>query len=171
MSDQITSAGARVLRAELVPDPESVAAIARALTESQGRALAMLHRHGEAVVSNQWRARAIPAATAASLEAFGVAEPAPSRWGSERRVRLTEFGEAVIAACLKKTTDGGSRLFDGEMTADLELWLGDAFESWVPSMRQLIVRDPSGVEHIVSAGDRVTQDGHLLPNFDVREAG
>ena len=46
------------------------------------------------------------------------------------------------------------RIFDGHMSDDLELWLGDAFESWLPSTQQIIIRVPTG-ERIVNAGEEI----------------
>ncbi len=45
--------------------------------------------------------------------------------------------------------------FTGEMDNDLELWLGDWFESWVPSQQQLIIRTLESNEHTASAGDYI----------------
>lgn len=49
------------------------------------------------------------------------------------------------------------RRFDGEMSAELEMWLGDAFESWLPSTRQVLVRSPQG-ERAVSEGEWIDLD-------------
>lgn len=46
------------------------------------------------------------------------------------------------------------RQFDGEMTSEFELWLGDAFETWLPSTRQVVIRTPNG-ERIVNEGEWV----------------
>lgn len=49
---------------------------------------------------------------------------------------------------LHPTREGASqpdtRTFDGEMDGDLELWLGHAFESWLPSREGLVIRTPDG---------------------------
>jgi hypothetical protein len=42
--------------------------------------------------------------------------------------------------------------WDGQPDSGLERWMGDAFESWIPSKRQLAIRTLEG-EHIISAGD------------------
>lgn len=44
------------------------------------------------------------------------------------------------------------RQFDGEMTNEFEIWLGDSFESWLPSTRQVAIRTPEG-ERIVNEGE------------------
>lgn len=44
------------------------------------------------------------------------------------------------------------RRFDGEMSSEFELWLGDAFETWLPSTRQVAIRTPQG-ERIVNEGE------------------
>jgi hypothetical protein len=55
------------------------------------------------------------------------------------------------------------RLFTGEPDADLERWLGEHFESWMPSKRQLVLREQGGVEAIVLAGQWVVkhEDGSV----------
>jgi membrane-anchored protein YejM (alkaline phosphatase superfamily) len=47
-----------------------------------------------------------------------------------------------------------AREFTGDPDPSLEAWMGDAFETWLPSTRQFAVRTLEG-EHIVSAGDMV----------------
>lgn len=46
-----------------------------------------------------------------------------------------------------------ARQFTGEPDAELELWLGDWFESWVPSRRELVIRTLESNEFTASAGD------------------
>jgi hypothetical protein len=46
--------------------------------------------------------------------------------------------------------------FGGAPTEALERWLGPAFESWLPSRRQVAFQTPSG-EQIASAGDWIVQ--------------
>lgn len=43
--------------------------------------------------------------------------------------------------------------FTGEPSDELELWLGDWFESWIPSREQLVIRTLESNEHTASAGD------------------
>ncbi len=45
--------------------------------------------------------------------------------------------------------------FSGDPDGDLELWLGDWFETWLPSKRQLVIRTLESNEHTASAGDYV----------------
>lgn len=47
-----------------------------------------------------------------------------------------------------------ARQFDGEPSAEFELWLGDAFETWLPSQHALVIKR-AGVEHEAVAGDWV----------------
>ena len=75
---------------------------------------------------------------------------------------LVKAGALIAAEIDRLLPAPETRLFDGEMSADLELWLGDAFESWLPSTRQLIVRSPDG-ERTVDAGQWITQDGRVGP--------
>ncbi len=49
------------------------------------------------------------------------------------------------------------RVFTGEPDADLEGWLGDAFESWIPSRRELALTPRGGIETIVQAGQRIVR--------------
>jgi hypothetical protein len=49
-----------------------------------------------------------------------------------------------------------ARRFTGEPDADLERWIGDQFESWVPSKRQLVIRTREG-DMFGSAGDWIIQ--------------
>lgn len=46
------------------------------------------------------------------------------------------------------------RIFSGEPDPDLELWLGDAFESWLPGTNELLVIS-DGVETRVRSGYRL----------------
>jgi hypothetical protein len=46
--------------------------------------------------------------------------------------------------------------FQGEPTEALERWLGAAFETWLPSKRQLAFQTGAG-EQIASAGDWIVQ--------------
>lgn len=45
-------------------------------------------------------------------------------------------------------------LWNGEPDWELELWLGDDFETWLPSSRQLVIRTLEG-EITASAGDYI----------------
>lgn len=47
------------------------------------------------------------------------------------------------------------RVFDGEMSAEFEIWLGKAFMSWIPSSRRLIIVGPTGQDIYVNEGDVV----------------
>ena len=49
----------------------------------------------------------------------------------------------------------GKRQFSGDIDIVLELWLGDAFESWLPSKRQLVIRTPNEVT--VSEGEWIAR--------------
>lgn len=49
--------------------------------------------------------------------------------------------------------------FTGEMDAEIERWLGDAFESWVPSMRRLVMSEAYVHGVVVNAGDWIVKDG------------
>lgn len=42
--------------------------------------------------------------------------------------------------------------FDGAPSEYGELWLGEAFQSWMPSARQLVIRTHTGEEATVPAG-------------------
>jgi hypothetical protein len=53
---------------------------------------------------------------------------------------------------------GDVRRFTGEPDADLERWLGDQFESWIPSRRELVLRARGGVEAVVLAGQQIAKD-------------
>lgn len=55
------------------------------------------------------------------------------------------------------------RTFTGEMDAEVELWLGEAFESWLPSARQLLIKI-NGFEVRVVPGQRLVKlpDGEVL---------
>lgn len=46
-----------------------------------------------------------------------------------------------------------ARHFTGEPDSELELWLGDSFETWLPSKRQLVIRTVEPNEHTASGGD------------------
>lgn len=47
--------------------------------------------------------------------------------------------------------------FDGEMSSEVELWLGEAFNSWLPSRRGLEVKTSEGLT-TVREGDFVVRD-------------
>lgn len=56
----------------------------------------------------------------------------------------------------KKPVTVEARRFAGEPDGDLELWLGDAFETWLPSRRQLVFHiAKGGSEATIDAGDWV----------------
>lgn len=50
-----------------------------------------------------------------------------------------------------------TRQFTGEPDADLERWLGEHFESWIPSRRELVLREAGGVEAMLLAGQTVVK--------------
>jgi hypothetical protein len=64
-------------------------------------------------------------------------------------------------------TENECRLFTGEMDADLELWLGEGFNSWLPRRRQLEIYE-SGQIRVVSEGERImkTPSGFELKTPD-----
>ena len=58
-----------------------------------------------------------------------------------------------------QTATDESRTFDGEMSAEFELWLGDAFNSWLPSRGMVEVFTIDGL-YAVAAGDTITRWFH-----------
>lgn len=58
-----------------------------------------------------------------------------------------------------------ARRFDGEPDAELELWLGDRFETWLPSSQRLAIHTVEAHEQIADAGDWIVKGAeglHLL---------
>lgn len=47
----------------------------------------------------------------------------------------------------------------GEPNTEIELWLGQRFESWLPSKRRLIVSNPWGGESSAKPGDWLVKLG------------
>jgi len=45
----------------------------------------------------------------------------------------------------KKPVEIEAWRWDGEMNGELELWLGDSFNSWLPSKRRLEIRTLEGI--------------------------
>lgn len=58
-----------------------------------------------------------------------------------------------ITVAIEPTDRLNEREYNGEMDAEFELWLGDAFQSWLPSTGRLIVIGPSGQDLYVNKGD------------------
>jgi hypothetical protein len=52
------------------------------------------------------------------------------------------------------------RIFDGTGTAELEKWLGDNFDAWVPDQQAVTVKWPDGFTVTAHAGDKLRR----LPN-------
>jgi len=50
------------------------------------------------------------------------------------------------------------RTFDGEMSSEFELWLGEAFNSWLPSRRAVEVRTEDGMWSVFE-GDTIALFG------------
>ena len=57
-----------------------------------------------------------------------------------------------MAKVQKRPAVIGALLFDGTPSIAIERFLGDDFETWIPSKGQLAIRTLEG-EHIASAGD------------------
>jgi hypothetical protein len=72
------------------------------------------------------------------------------------RIDTNELGDAYAV----RGTVSESMYFSGDMDSDIETWLGDALESWVPSRRQLVITIGAGVEMVVEAGRWIFKDAN-----------